>query len=144
VSTCIIYKLYIIIIFISCFIVIIYLFHYANNVFYNLDKQLGIEDLRIILKSLFSARVKWLSIGVNIGVDYPTLKAIEREQHERCDDCLREMLGHRLAQSTPLTWADLCAALREESVDKEQLAHDIELSVRSEILSESKVCPELN
>ena len=57
----------------------------------------GIDDLasvRRVLKNL----VDWQSLGLELGILYPTLKKIKKEQQGEISDCMMEMLAAWLQQ----------------------------------------------
>lgn len=57
----------------------------------------GIGDLfevKVALKDI----VDWQSLGLALGLLYPTLKKIETENHEKIDKCITEMLAAWLQQ----------------------------------------------
>ena len=100
----------------------------------------GIDDLVVVNKFLKSV-VAWKKIGLELGLLYPTLQKIEREQHEKVDDCLMEMLAAWLQQQDNVSqngvpsWSVLRTALEE--IGERQLASeligDIEISTLGEL-----------
>ena len=72
---------------------------------------------------------KWLSVGLQLGLRYETLKRIEKEQHGLIDECKTEMLVAWLKRKDNVavtgvpSWAILKAAL--EKIDENQLASEI-------------------
>ena len=84
------------------------------------------DDLGEVYTKFFGARDKWFNIGLALGIKFSTLKSIKtREQHDN-DECLREMLAHRIQSGGPLTWADLSGCLRHPTVERNDLANDID------------------
>ena len=73
-----------------------------------------------------SARTKWFNLGLALGLDQETLKAIEAENPGQTDTCLREMLATRLQSGGPLTWVEICICLRKPTIKREDLARQIE------------------
>ncbi len=87
---------------------------------------LTVKELK---KVLYPARAKWRSIGVELDVELSDLDDIEDRYASKPDGngrCLEEMIR----KSNPKLAAVL-TALREETVDEEALAHDIEKKYRS-------------
>ena len=88
----------------------------------------GIDDLfevQMYLKSV----LHWKKLGLALGLLYPTLQKIEKEQHEKVDDCLMEMLAAWLQQQDNVckngdpSWAVLRTAL--EKIGERQLASEL-------------------
>ena len=85
----------------------------------------GIADLDVVEKFLKSV-VAWKRLGLRLGLLYPTLQKIEKEQHERVDDCMMEMLAAWLQQQDKVSqngvpsWSVLRTALEE--IGERQLA----------------------
>ena len=73
----------------------------------------------------YDARAKWFDIGLALGINFGSLKAIEKEQHNSQADCLREMLAHCIQSRGRLTWNDLCTCLRHDTVERNDLADKI-------------------
>ena len=88
----------------------------------------GIVDLFEVQK-LVKQVVNWKDLGLALGLLYTTLQTIEREQHERKNDCMREMLAAWLQQQDNVTkkgipsWTVLQTALRE--IGENELADEI-------------------
>ena len=63
--------------------------------------------------------VNWQSLGLALGLLYPTLKRIKKEQHGDISDCMMEMISLWLQQQDNVTqhglpsWTVLKAALEE-------------------------------
>ena len=81
----------------------------------------GINDL-FKVKKLVKKVVNWKDLGLALGLLYPTLQKIEREQHERKNDCMMEMLAAWLQQQDNVSqhgipsWTVLQTALRENEL----------------------------
>ena len=77
------------------------------------------------LKNLFD----WQSLGLELGLLYPTLKRIKKEQHGDISDCMMEMLEAWLQQQDNVThkgvpsWSVLQTALR--GIGENELASEI-------------------
>ena len=71
----------------------------------------------------------WKKLGLALGLLYPTLQKIEREQHEKVDDCMLEMLAAWLQQQDNVckngnpSWVVLQTAL--EKIGERQLASEL-------------------
>ena len=57
----------------------------------------GIDDLADV-KRFLKDFVEWKSLGLELGLLYPTLKKIKKEQHGDINDCIMEMLAAWLQQ----------------------------------------------
>ena len=85
----------------------------------------AIDDLRDVLH-VTGSLVRWMDLGVELGLSYPTLKTIEVEQRERVRECLREMLVAWLKKKDNVSkvgepsWRALKTALR--SIGEEDIA----------------------
>ena len=73
--------------------------------------------------------VDWQSLGLALGLLYPTLKRIKKEQHGDINDCIMEMLAAWLQQHDNVpqkglpSWSVLKTALEE--IEEIQLASKI-------------------
>ena len=74
----------------------------------------------------------WQSLGLALGLLYPTLQRIKKEQHGDINDCMMEMLSAWLQQQDTVAkkgipcWRNLRRAL--EDIDKNELAGKINTS----------------
>ena len=84
------------------------------------------SDLGRVYTKLYNARAKWFDVGLALGMNFETLKSIEKEQLKNQSDCLREMLAHCIQSGCSLTWAKLCSCLRHPTVERIDLAEIIE------------------
>ena len=86
------------------------------------------DDLRDVLR-VTGSLIRWMDLGVELGLSYFTLKAIQVEQREKVRDCLREMLVAWLQKSDKVStvgepsWSVLQTALR--SIGEEDIADKI-------------------
>ncbi len=78
-----------------------------------------------ILQVLDEARGEWYFIGKGLGFKDADLKEIENRYLPNQRRCLHEMLCRRI-QGGGLTTSKLCAALRGEYVNRDDLAKEIE------------------
>ncbi len=83
------------------------------------------EHLEDACSMLFKARTEWFNIGLTLGVDSNTLTAIRQEHSSNHGDSLQKMLAHRMAMDS-LTWGDLCKSLRHVTVERSDVADEIE------------------
>ena len=86
-------------------------------------QQLTVDNLCVLTKELNNVRAKWYNIGVQLGVNVGTLKAIEKQYLNDPTDCLRETLTTLLISSTP-TWTNIVDAL--SVVGEVRLAADLQ------------------
>ena len=83
------------------------------------------DDLSDVYTNFYDTRDKWFNIGMALNIKFSTLKSIKSEHHDN-DDCLREVLAHRIQSGGPLTWADLTTCLRHPTVGRRDLADKID------------------
>ena len=92
------------------------------------DSYTGIHALADVKRSL-KGLVDWQSLGLELGLLYPTLKRIKKEQREDINDCMMEMLAAWLQQQDDVakkgvpSWLTLKAALM--NIDEKKLADSI-------------------
>ncbi len=100
----------------------------SRNLIFPVDTKLDLGDLFLIKTKLFNARSKWEDIGLSLKIYPEKLKCIKSSNREDHDICLHEMLAHRLqANITPsLTWRVLCECLRCPTVERNDVAVEIE------------------
>ena len=88
----------------------------------------GIADLAQVKRFLKDVN-SWQDLGLELGLLYPTLTRIEKEQHGLLDRCKTEMLVAWLQQqdNVAVTGAPCCAVLKAalEKIDENQLASEI-------------------
>ena len=85
------------------------------------------KDLNEIFIQLKEVSTRWYNLGLSLGVLSDTLDIIEaNKKSEGCEVCLRQLLAHCLESERPLTWSDVCKALRSESVNRHDTAKKIE------------------
>ena len=78
----------------------------------------AIADL-VDVKKFLKNVVDWQSLGLELGLLYPTLKRIKKEQHGDISDCMMEMLAAWLQQQDNVSrkgvpsWSVLRTALEE-------------------------------
>ena len=87
----------------------------------------GIDDLADV-KRLLTDLVNWQSLGLELGLLYPTLKRIKKEQREDINDCIMEMLAAWLQQQDNVakkgvpSWPTLMALM---NINEKKLADSI-------------------
>lgn len=92
---------------------------------------IGTLDLRTCLNIMHPARSKWFHIGIQLGIESSTLRAIEHKwPKDDGENCLLEVLDEWLKQHRG-SWETLIAALRAESVGEAKLADNLEQSATS-------------
>ena len=96
------------------------------DVSFSAVKQLGVDDLPVVVEKLNDTRVKWYEIGLQLKVSVDTLKAIKKD-YNSTSDCLRETLTTWLKTSpSPPTWNNIVDVLRRRTVGEVRLAEDLE------------------
>ena len=104
----------------------------TNTSIADTNHKLTIDDLQEVYVQLDDACTKWYNIGLALKLDVTALDKIESSKKDDVSACLREMLKHRLqADSSPLTWGDLCDSLRCCTVGRNDVAEKIEKWVNS-------------
>ena len=95
------------------------------DVSFSAVKQLGVDDLPVVVEKLNDTRVKWYEIGLQLGVSVGTLNAIKKD-YNSTSDCLRETLMTWLKTSpSPPTWNNIVDVLRRSTVGEVRLAEDL-------------------
>ena len=81
-----------------------------------------------ILEQYNFPEVKWFKFGLNLGLLYPTLEAIDANHRGNTSRCLMECLSKWLRKADknlyPPTWQTLASALRK--LDAHAVAENIE------------------
>ena len=108
---------------------------------YSALKNLTINDLPLLCNTLNPVVSKCFALGLQLGVEYPQIRAIERN-YRTCEDQLREIISERLKQDSPLTWCDIVTALREDSVRESSLASQIEYDHIHHLQPPTSVAPQ--
>ena len=87
------------------------------------------KDLSRILNELCSAKSKWYSIGIQLGLEISVLDSIRKEYRENADDCLCHIMFVAWLKSSsqvPKTWSTLADVLEGQTVGFGELATKIE------------------
>ena len=93
-----------------------------NVLFFYLLTDLGPDDLRCIMSSIYSIHHKWYNIGLELNISFPVLDGM-KANNRTTDECLTEMLKHWL--NCDPSWSDLVQALSSEPVGEKTLAKQI-------------------
>ena len=75
---------------------------------------------------MFGARVNWYSLGGVLGLDVDTRNSINMKHPGDAERCLGEIVAKRLQSGISLTWKDLCDSLRNSTVNRDDVATEIE------------------
>ena len=84
-----------------------------------------LNDHQDVYEKLVGVSSKWHDLGGALGLKYDTLSTI-RSNYSDVQERLREMLAKRLQSGSPLTWSNLCGALRNPTVSRADVAAEIE------------------
>ncbi len=86
------------------------------------------DDIQTICESLKTASYSWFKLGLALGVKYYELKNIENRYRDN-DHRLTEVVGKRLEVTDPkhpMTWPYICECLRSPTVERNDVAKEIE------------------
>ena len=86
--------------------------------------ELGEDDLKVVFKALHSVAGKYVFLGVEMNVKMNDIEKIQM-QCSNPNECLLKVLSVRLKQIPSLTWRDIDAALRSDTVGEVKLANRI-------------------
>ncbi len=100
-----------------------YLMHYWLVSLRHAD--LTVDHTMNIFRPLNKALEKWYFIGIGIGCTLSDLDKIQANHKPDKDMCLLKMLQFRIQQGQ-LTRSMLCASLRGDLVNRDDVAQDIE------------------
>ncbi len=85
-------------------------------------------DILTICQSLKTASYNWFDLGLALGVNNSDLKDIE-DKYRHNKRCLREMVSKRLEVTDPkhpMTWPYICECLSSPTVERNDVAQEIE------------------
>ena len=89
---------------------------------------LTIKDAQTICEKLKSVSKDWFDLGLAFGLELSELKNIEDQcLHDK--RCLMEIMGKRLEVTDPehqMTWPYICECLRSPTVERNDVAEEIE------------------
>ena len=77
-------------------------------------------NLKEVREFLYSVRLKWYDLGLELDVDEEELDVIKAKDKDDPNTCLREMLRVRL--KTPLTWKMLGQALCAKAINESEMS----------------------
>ena len=87
-----------------------------------------LNEIVQILKQYRFPEAKWFEFGLNLGLLYPTLEAIDANHRGNTSRCLMECLSKWLSKADenvyPPTWQKLASALRK--LEAKAVAENIE------------------
>ena len=88
---------------------------------------LTIKDAQTICEKLKSVRKDWFDLGLAFGLELSKLKDIE-DQYLHNKRRLMEIVGKRLINDPdhPMTWPYVCECLRSPTVERNDVAEEIE------------------
>lgn len=85
---------------------------------------LTLQDLAIVRRSVWPARIKWFEMGVKLKLNTEWLESLRERFSNDPKECLTTMLVEWLKGAKP-TWVDLNNALRDPSVGMVDIATNI-------------------
>ena len=85
----------------------------------------SVENLDFLFEKLYRVCPKWYDFGLALGLMAFNLEQISIVNREKCQDCLRETLLARV-RKRQLTWSEILKALRNNTVNENALATEIE------------------
>ncbi|XP_019856456.1 PREDICTED: uncharacterized protein LOC100638399 [Amphimedon queenslandica] len=95
-----------------------------------------LNEIVQILKQYRFPEAKWFEFGLNLGLLYPTLEAIDANHRGNTSHCLMECLSKWLNKADekvyPPTWQTLASALRK--LEAKAVAENIEKTMASQLL----------
>ena len=86
--------------------------------------ELGEDHLKVVFKALHSVAAKYVFLGVEMNVKMNEIEKIQM-QCSNPNECLLKVLSVRLKQIPSLTWREIDAALRSDTVAEVRLANRI-------------------
>lgn len=86
--------------------------------------------MECVRKVTWESRIKWIDIGLALGMDYNQLDCIKTEKRESPKECFTQMFAE-LLNDKEVTWTDIATALAKKTVGHKQLADKIEYVLRS-------------
>ena len=87
------------------------------------------RDLNDVKRALWDARVKWHSIGLELGIPHSDLAAIESRHRGAPDACFRDMLTKFLQHAPPQerTWTQLADVMASPMVGQGDIAEQLRM-----------------
>ena len=99
------------------------------------NTELDIGDISALHEALCPVSAKYKFFGLQIGVDINEIKKIEAN-YKDSSEFLLEILCSRLYQEPALTCADICKALRSQTVNMPQLANNFQSHFKCKSISD--------
>ena len=99
---------------------------------------LSTQNFKEVLNTVWSARLNWYILGVQLGLQVVQLNVIKRNHHDNADECIMDMIQTWLHQEGA-TWKELITALKHESVGFSQEANSIAASLNLEQESTTEI-----
>ena len=90
------------------------------------EKTLCMDDKQDVLEALFDARGKWEEIGGALRMKESDLEVIKLEERGDCEKCLNRLVTRWLNDGRNCTWGALADALRNVTVNKPDVARQID------------------
>ena len=88
------------------------------------------DNLPKLLNLLVDASPEWMDLGLQLGVNQTTLRAIRQDNHHVTKHCFTDMLSEWLKMIDPLpSWEGLFAALEQPSVGRKDLVEVIKKEI---------------
>ena len=85
--------------------------------------ELKTANLSKVQDLLWDARPDWFNLGLALGINVPTLRAIRQDNNNVTNPCFTEMLSEWLKMIDPLpTWEGLISALKQRSVGQKEVS----------------------
>ena len=99
------------------------------------------SDLQSIQKTIFAARSKWYSLGIELSIDPNDLDAVKEKHQNDPDKCFREILTIWLRGNySKRTWITIAKALLAKSVGFGELAERVGELSHARNADEEKAC----
>ena len=105
----------------------------------NPNRKFDRSDLDSLYEALYPVRAKYMSFGLQIGLDIDKLRSIEMHFY-RSSECLREVLSARLKQEPTLTCANIVPALQSATVREPRLADEFESLFGDKSVTQFQFC----
>ncbi len=86
------------------------------------------DDILTIYEKLRSASKNWFKLGLALGVSYYEMENIQ-DRYQDNDRCLMMIVTKRLEVTdpeNPMTWPYICECLRRPTVERNDVAEEIE------------------
>jgi len=85
-----------------------------------------VDDLAAVQRKVFDVRTKWYNLGLELGLQAPTLDSISDQYSRNPTECFCQVLKEWLQRINPLpTWQAMVDALKSPTVAQYQVAEEI-------------------